>query len=113
MTNHDDHTSSTPIGPDERTAPRVKRFAVAGAAALLLGLGGAGAAYAVGGGGAEPDPIEYGTIVESPTQADPSASVADREDCPEKSGGATAPEGETSPGSPSEAPADTPDTSTL
>ncbi|MFC7492209.1 MULTISPECIES: hypothetical protein [unclassified Knoellia] len=85
MTNHDDHTFSSTPGPDEDTAPRARRFAVAGAAALMLALGGAGAAYAVGGGGADAEGIQYGTFVESP--AGPGATgVADREDCPEKDG---------------------------
>jgi len=103
MTNHDDHTFSSTPGPDENKAPRAKRFAIAGAAALMLALGGAGAAYAVGGGGADTDTIQYGTIVESPT--DPGTSgVADREDCPDKGGSGSE--------SPSATP-ETPDTSTL
>ncbi|KGN33401.1 hypothetical protein N802_14450 [Knoellia sinensis KCTC 19936] len=92
MTNHADHTLDTSLsGPDENSARRAKRWAMAGAAALLLVGGGVGAAYAMGGGG-ETRETGYATIVESdstvPAEGN-SVRIGGREDCPEKSGGET------------------------
>jgi hypothetical protein len=112
MNNHDDHTTTETSGPDEASARRAKRFAVAGAAALMLGLGGVGTAYAVG-GGTDPAETGYATIVDTPVEA-PESQSGTREDCPEKDGAtATSPES----GAPSQAPSATsdaaPDSSTL
>lgn len=118
MTNHDDHTTADSSGPDEASAGRAKRFAVVGAAALMLGLGGVGTAYAVGGGSGAAE-TGYATIVDAPAEAEvpgtestpPSDTRSgSREDCPEKDAGTSAsPESESESESPSQAPSETPD----
>lgn len=122
MTNHDDHTTTDVSGPDEASAGRAKRFAMAGAAALMLGLGGVGTAYAVG-GGSDAAETGYATIVDAPAEAEAPGTDSDvqvgtqpgaREDCPEKDGGtSTSPESEAPSQAPSDTPDSAPDTSTL
>ncbi|WP_353950204.1 hypothetical protein V6K52_11185 [Knoellia sp. S7-12] len=122
MTNHDDHTTTDAFGPGEASARRAKRFAIAGAAALMLGLGGIGTAYAVGGGSGAAE-TGYATIIDAPAEGEAPGTESDvqlgtqsgsREDCPEKDGGATtSPESEAPSQAPSQTPDAAPDTSTL